>query len=303
MGRNSKNIKIQLNKRIDELLKIGEHKVKNDLTNSNRSEGIHSIRTADTYRSIANNFAGYLKSQGVRNIAEIQRDHIAGYMESRSKLSSYTHSKDLSAINKLLDTRYNVKDFGLQSRSYQAIVNNRGLAQRDTSDALRNREQLQFVRSTGIRRQSVAVITPNQAIWDRNGQVIGFHVTEKGGRERNCLVLKQDRTVITELVQERQQKDGATVQMFQQVDSNANPHYCRREYAQQLYKDLQQAKAQEQDYYSGLRNCFINQANFERAISRYNHEVVRGYERDILAEVSQNMGHNRIDVILYHYLF
>lgn len=53
MGRKSKNIKIELNRRIDELLRIGEKKVKDDKDNPNRAEGIHSIRTADTYRSIA----------------------------------------------------------------------------------------------------------------------------------------------------------------------------------------------------------------------------------------------------------
>ena len=50
MGRKSKNIKIELNRRIDELLRIGEKKIKDDKTNPNRAEGIHSIRTADTYQ-------------------------------------------------------------------------------------------------------------------------------------------------------------------------------------------------------------------------------------------------------------
>ena len=76
MGRKSKNIKIELNRRIDELLRIGEKKVKDDKTNPNRAEGIHSIRTADTYRSIANSFADFLKGQGVRTMDEIERQHI-----------------------------------------------------------------------------------------------------------------------------------------------------------------------------------------------------------------------------------
>ncbi len=222
-------------------------------------------------------------------------------MQSRSQLSAYTHSKDLSAINKLLDTRYTVRDFGLQDRSHRAITNNRGLALRDTSEAKRNRKQLDFVRATGIRRESIAKITPKQAVRDNNNQVVGFHVVEKGGRERLCVVLEQDRPWITEFVNQRQEY-GVNTPMFRAVDSNANPHYCRREYAQQLYEDLRQARSKGMDYYNGLHDSFINQGNFERAISRYNKEIVRGYERNILAEVSQNMGHNRIDVIIYHYL-
>lgn len=128
MGRKSKNIKIELNRRIDELLRIGEKKVKDDKDNPNRAEGIHSIRTADTYRSIANSFADFLKGQGVRSMAEMERQHIEDYMLSRSDLSAYTHSRDLSAINKLLDTRYIPRDFGFQDRKYSHITNNRGTA-------------------------------------------------------------------------------------------------------------------------------------------------------------------------------
>ena len=45
MGRKNKNITIQLNRRIDELLRIGEKKVKVN----GRVDGIHSVQTADRY--------------------------------------------------------------------------------------------------------------------------------------------------------------------------------------------------------------------------------------------------------------
>ena len=64
MGRKSGNITMQLNKRIDDLLRIGEKKVKDDPTNSNRVEGIHSIQTASTYRAVAKQLGEYLKEQG-----------------------------------------------------------------------------------------------------------------------------------------------------------------------------------------------------------------------------------------------
>lgn len=302
LGRYSKNIKIQLNNRIDELLRIGERKIKNDHTNSNRAEGIHSIKTADTYRQTANLFSDYLKTQGIRNINDITIEHVKGFMLSRAGNSAYTHSKDLSAINKILDTRYTTKDFGLPQRSYTQVLNNRGLAIRDTYDAERNREQLSFVYATGIRRESIATITPAQAIKDAQGQVVGFNVIEKGGRERNAVVLEQERLRITEFVNQREIQFGKNTAMFSAVDSNANPHYSRREYAQQLYFDLKQASEQERDYYSGMRNKFINQQYLKKAISRYSQEKIKEYEREILAEVSQNLGHNRIDVVLYHYL-
>lgn len=158
------------------------------------------------------------------------------------------------------------------------------------------------MRATGIRRQSIATITPEQAIRNASCQVIGFNVIEKGGRERNCVVLEQERQRITELVNQKSTEQGANAPMFRAVDSNANPHYARREYAQALYTDLKLAHEQRYDYYDGLRSRFINEQALDKAVSRYNNEIVRGYDGDVMGEVSQNMGHNRIDVILYHYL-
>ena len=50
VGRNRKNITIQLNKRIDALLRIGEKKVKA----RGRVDDIHSIKTAEWYGKTAN---------------------------------------------------------------------------------------------------------------------------------------------------------------------------------------------------------------------------------------------------------
>lgn len=301
MGRKSGNITMQLNRQIDSLLRIGEKKVKDDPTNSNRAEGIHSVRTADTYRAVAHQFGDYLKGQGVRQIADITRDHVAGFMTSRAELSAYTHSKDLSAINKFLDTRYTVREFGLPQRSYHDVTNNRGLAVRDTSEAERNREALSFVRACGMRRESIDRVTPADFLRDKSGQCVGVHLIEKGGRERNAVIIQQDRERITAIVDRATQTGGVDKPFLNAPDSNANPHYDRREYAQQLYSDLERARTEGTDYYDGMRSDFINQRCFERATrNKPNH--VRGFERDVLAEVSQNLGHNRISVVYYSYL-
>ena len=62
MSRKNINITMQLNRNIDNLLRIGEKKIKDDRTNPNRADGIHSIKTADTYRQTARALGEYLKS-------------------------------------------------------------------------------------------------------------------------------------------------------------------------------------------------------------------------------------------------
>lgn len=302
MGRNSKNIKMQLNRELDKMLRLGEKKVKDDPSNSNRVKGIHSAQTAETYRKTINQFGDYLKRENVRNISDITREHVQGFFGERGDRSAFTHSKDLSAINKVLDTRFTVRELGLPSRSYRDISNNRGLAERDTSFALRNRESLDFARSTGIRRESFERITPRDFIRDREGLVLGVHVIEKGGRERNAVVLEQDRPRITELVDRAIERTGLDSPFLKEPDSNANPHSCRREYAQELYRDLVEAREERRDYYQGQREQFINERVLSEKVDAYRSRTVHGYSRQIMGEVSQNLGHNRIDVVLYHYL-
>ena len=75
VGRNHKNIKIQLNQRLDSLLRIGQKKQKEKVGsanyNPNRSEGVHSIETAKSYRKIANDLGSFLKNEGVKDISQI----------------------------------------------------------------------------------------------------------------------------------------------------------------------------------------------------------------------------------------
>lgn len=190
MGRKHKNIKIQLNRALDGLLCLGTKKVKNDRRNPNRAEGIHSAATATTYRSTVNTFADYLKGRGVRNLEDISESHVRGFLDSLVDKSQWTLSKNLSAINKVLGTQYDGKEMGLTGRHAANILNNRGFAKQDSSNLLRNREALRFVAATGIRRQSIATITPAQAVYGQSGLVVGFRVVEKGGRPRCCVVLE-----------------------------------------------------------------------------------------------------------------
>ena len=129
-----------------------------------------------------------------------------------------------------------------------------------------------------------------------------MHVIEKGGRERNAVVLEQDRPRITELVNQAIERNGYDSPFLKEPDSNANPHSCRREYAQQLYRDLVEAREDGRDYYQGYREQFINERTLFQKVDSYRSKTVHGYSRQIMGEVSQNLGHNRIDVVLYHYL-
>ena len=105
VGRNHKNIKIQLNQKLDSLLRIGQKKQKETVGspnyNPNRSEGVHSIETAQTYRKVINDFGSFLKNEGVKDVSQIDRQMVTKYMETKKGQSKWTTAKICSALNKV----------------------------------------------------------------------------------------------------------------------------------------------------------------------------------------------------------
>ena len=314
MSRKKKNVKMELNNRLNELLQIGQKKIKEktggEHFNPNRAPGIHSVKTADTYRRIINQFGDYCKMTDVKDVRDIDRNVVRGFMATRSKESSWTASKDLSALNKVLETHYTPKEFGYGRRTQDAVVHNRGiLTANSTRDLPQNADVLHFARATGCRRQSILLATPAQAIWDgavgsTGGTVIGFTLREKGGRVRNALVLPSERAWVTDLVNSRFNERGKYGNLIDHCDSHCNPHFDRGTYAQEMYAAMVAARDSGADIYMGHRDTFINQDALDKAIrtSPYKGETAHGYDKHICAELSQQLGHNRIDVVVRSYL-
>lgn len=285
-----------MHKSIDDKLRIGEKKPRGE-----QSKYIHSIETTKTYRRTVDEFSQYCKDNRikVKDLSQITQEHVQGFFNSRKEYSSYTLSRELSALNKILETSYTKRDFGIPDRSLSRITNNRGLSSYDGSHRESQKPILAFVHATGIRRESISHISSKDAIKDARGLVIGFNVVEKGGRERNAPVLLSERERITEFVNSKNPNEPFFPKGIAQ---NTNPHWERRAYAQESYNQLLEAKQNGIDYYNGYKELFINQERQEIACSRYKNDVVHGYQKQEMSEVSQFLGHNRIDIIYQSYL-
>ena len=304
MGRNRKNITIQLNKRIDALLRIGEKKVKVD----GRVDGIHSVKTADSYRGTAQRLSSVCKSMDVRNIEDIDKSVIERYMEDYRNASAWTISRELSATNKILGTSYTPSDFGFtQRRTYTSVKNNRGeLPQSSTADKPENQDGLYFASVTGCRRSSITTATANDAVRNANGQIVGFHFCEKGGRERVSLVLPSERQNLTQWVDSKLKSGHSPdAPLIDYISRNAGCHRMRGEYARELYTELKEAKERGVDAYDGRKyELFINRDKYDYSYNnpRFRGDTIHGFDKDIALEVSFALGHNRLDVSLYSYL-
>ena len=206
MGRNHKNIKIQLNQKLDSLSRIGQKKQKETVGspnyNPNRSEGCHSIQTMQTYRQVINDLGSFLKKEGVKDISQIDRQMITKYMETKKGQSKWTTAKICSALNKVLETNYTPKDFGIGNRSQKEVIHNRRILTANlTADRASNQDALWFASCTGARRETLMSVTANQAIRNDDGQVIGFRFEGcKGGKTGCVLELPDQREKMTSFV-------------------------------------------------------------------------------------------------------
>ena len=273
--------------------------------NQGKVQGIYSKQTMQIYKTVGNEFSSWCKSKGYRfhSLSEVKDTHIIEYLSERQTAdkSAWTISRDLSALNKIFNRSISKKQAGLKARKNADIKNNRGFGNNYRNSIYKKNQALtDFISATGIRRQSVATICPSNAIRDKVGTVIGFHVVEKGGKSRNAYVLKSKQADITKFVNDSISQRGNSP-FWSEPSKNLNTHWYRGQYANSLYEELQTAKASGQDYYDGYRSTFINERKFEQAIQGHR-ETTKGYDTSCLALVSQSLGHNRIDVVYSNYL-
>ena len=304
MGRKNKNITIQLNRRIDELLRIGEKKVKVD----GRVATINSVQTADSYRGTANRLGEVCKSMGVRNIEDIDKGVIERYMESYRHASAWTVSREIAAANKLLGTSYTPRDFGFtQRRTYTSVKNNRGeLPKSSDANKPENQDGLYLASVTGCRRSSITTVTANDAVRDEHGKIYAFNWCEKGGRCRTSLVLPSEQGNLTRWVDSKL-KGGHSpdAPLVDYISKNAPCHRMRSEYARDLYTELKDAKERGVDVYEGRKyELFIDKDKYDYSYNnpRFKSDTPHGFQKDLALEVSFALGHNRLDVSLYSYL-
>ena len=268
-------------------------------------DGIYSKKTMQDYKKVAQQFHSWQKSKGYNfhSMNEVNASILKEYLFERQSQgkSSWTISHDLSALNKIFGTSISKKECGLAPRRTSNIKNNRGLAQNyRPSIQAKNKDMISFISACGIRRQSLTTIAPRNAIRDKNNMVIGFKVIEKGGKPRNCYVRNEYQKTITSFV-DNHLKNHNNTPFWHKVDKNLNTHWYRGVYANGLYHDLLKAKENGIDYFKGHKDMFINQSKFTKA-TKGRSQNVKGYDVECLAMVSQNMGHNRIDVVYTNYL-
>lgn len=291
LGRRNKSLNRQLFERLESMSRIGEskHQAKQEYRqyceshgiawNPAKATGIFSYKTYDAYKQTSKEFARWLKENyGIKNIDQITRHHCSEYLRERQDeyKTSWTNSKDLSAMNKLFNFGLTKSEVGLNPRSYKNVVRSRLERPHDSKVNLKNyKDQVTFACGSGCRRESVLRVVPADFRRDNSGMVVAVRLVEKGGLEREATILQSYREEITRIVNNANADKSRP--LFSKYPNRIDNHAFRSEYAAARYVELTVGK-------EDLKNDY------------------RGYDAECLQKVSHDLGHNRISVVVEHYL-
>ena len=242
--------------------------------------GIYSFSTFRSYQKHCIAFAKWCREQHRCNTLADCRPYVDEYLQSRSDLSPYTIKLDAAALAKLYGC--SSTDFvPTQPRLRADITRSRGEAVRDRhfSEA-KNAPLVAFCRAVGLRRHELEALHGED--WKEEDGALYVHVRSgKGGKERFARVIGDADAIKAQMLCAGKGK------VFPHIPSAADIHGYRRAYATAYYRMI--ARPTET-----LKPS-------ERYVCRKDKSGIV-YDRKAMLEVSQSLGHNRIDVIAGHYL-
>ncbi|GHO94811.1 hypothetical protein KSF_048590 [Reticulibacter mediterranei] len=246
---------------------------------------IHSFKTRSVYQEHTLKFVSWarrtyqikqledLDTQANELVATWLREHIA---EGKSP---YTLQVERSALRLFFDNRTLAQEVSLPRRSRANITRSRLAVAHDRHFQPANWQPLlQFLSATGLRRQEVQMLHFRDISQTHDGTISVHVASGKGGKTREVPVLPGHEQAVLAVIQEGKEADAL---VFPHLPKHLDIHSYRRAYAQALY--LHHAP--------------------RRTLPKATGRLHPGdYDRQAILLVSQALGHNRLDVVLRHYV-
>ena len=305
----------QINQRMQSMKCMGESRhiarqeAKENLGyENNRTVGIHSYKTYEAYQSTSKQFTLWAKEtgQGLRNIEDVKEQHIKDFIKDRYEegYSAHTYSKDLAALNKIFNTHITKADCDVANRSYKDITNNREMKEHHNHINYNNySSEIAVVQATGMRRSNVEKVTPNTFNYKEDGTPYqirlcdersqgGSDWSEKGGRDRIVDIPEQYQERIKEIIDyHKEQGKLENTPLFEHIPSRLGTHRFRQEFAETTYNNyINQHGEGTMKVSDVLENSHSQSTTY------------RGYDVGALKHTTEQLGHNRLDVVVYNYL-
>lgn len=302
MKQHSKKIDKQIERVLRDKFRQGESRheaKKNDLNYEPFKvsiKTIHSNTTMNNYRQVSNEFADWcIKEHKINKytllteLKPLAKEYLKYREKNGYKLA--TIKRDRAGLGKLFGERieYKPKADNEFSRSRHQVVRDKNFNEKHHEDLCN------IAYGTGLRRHEIAKLTAKS--FSKEGNRLYFETKGKGGRYRKALVLPEYVEKIERFLETKRDSD----KLFNNVNSNADIHSMRRNYATSLYNNI----VKDEDLRNDVAKLYPNRSHFETVKSEYySTRSGRHFEgrRDDIYLISQSLGHNRLNDTIKHYL-
>lgn len=260
-------------------------------------EGIYSHSTFKNYLQVGGRFLEYLDKNDLkaRTIDHAIKKYGVEYLKDMEKrgVSPYTILQAKSFMCKIRQIEYEVKTKKDPEKGRSESVRSRSFSEE------RNKDLVEIARATGGRRSDLERLETKDFI-KRGNVCVGVRFEgSKGGRDRFSPILPNHQKEVSRIVSQRelQGKD----KLFEKVNSHANIHSYRREYAKEIYKACNEDRSLRdyilRDYEA--KGFTMKPKDLQEPIYRTRDGI--DYDRKSLFITSQSLGHNRLDVVTNNY--
>lgn len=286
-----KSIKTQGTNRLIRMFKEGKGTSKHQdkfINNGKPMPGkIYSVSTLENYTSVMCQFSAYAEDRFGSKYVKLDelRPLVPDYLQSRidKGLSADTIHRDCAALSKVF--RCQMGDWGvtLPKRERGNVTQHRDNSKlKGQFSESNNAVFIKLGQETGLRRSEMLSLRTSDVSIRPDGSINVFVRSGKGGKERNIRALGD--TVLKMVEQAKQ--DGRD-RVVEHIVNRLPEHSYRADYALAYYKSL--ARNPEELY-------SMRHDSSETYVCR---KDMRGIilDRPAAMEVSENLGHNRVDVM------
>jgi len=245
------------------------------------SNGIYSWGTYKNYLAKSCAFVKWAKEHhDCRTLADA-RGYVDAYIQHYIDrgYSAYTQAAIANALAKLYGC--SKKDFIPTQTRHRANIT-RSRKGKAIFSEVRNKEFVDFCKSTGLRREEIENLKPEHLRYDESiGRYMITDLKGKGGRVLNCPVLSKEAV-------ERIKNTPAGQKVWSKVPTRPDIHSYRAEYCKSVY------------------NLYARPVEAIPKDEKYHcRKDLKGviYDKRAMLIASRALGHNRISVIAGHYLY
>lgn len=287
-----------------------KHEAKKELGFGQSTYKIYSYSTYTTYEKECLKFGEWVKTEkginSIKNVDDIKQ-YTQEYLQERldNGCSVWTVKMEKSALSMLYSEPIKMD---MPKRNIHDIDRSRHNRNVHFARDGKYKDVYTIALATGGRRADIEKLRPDDFKMQDGKLYVSFKGS-KGGRDRLSYVRQEYVKDVLEIVQKA--KIEGRNKVLEDIPSNMDIHALRKEYAYSLYQDIQK----DDELRTFLLNHEPPRKEYRTSTNKDGQKVTKEVQKDIYKTrdgdifkrddiyiISRQLGHNRIDTAICHYL-